>query len=73
MPDIMKKKKLKLSDLTVQSFVTEMNEGEKNTIAGGHHSNNPSCHSDVPACQNTVANVCVFIRTLIVDDHNICF
>lgn len=53
------KKQLKLKDLKVQSFVTALNDAEKATIAGGDNTNNPACNSNVPACQRTVANVCV--------------
>jgi hypothetical protein len=47
----MKNKKLKLSDLKVQSFVTALNENEKGTIAGGAgQSDNPACFSNNPIC-----------------------
>ena len=54
----MKKEKLKLANLKVQSFVTDMNEGEKQTIKGGNPFSNPAFCTEVAACQNTQAQVC---------------
>jgi hypothetical protein len=55
------KKKLKLNDLKVQSFVTALDSTEKATIAGGDNSNNPACNTLVDACQRTAAEVCPFL------------
>lgn len=94
----MEKKKLKLSQLKVQSFRTSLDNKEVETLKGGAgaptnysdcgtgaetiiccpgpgNSMNPVCQSQVAACQNTQADVCiVFIRTIIgPDGNNICF
>ena len=92
----MEKKRLKLSQLKVQSFRTSLDNKESETLKGGvgaptnysdcgtgvetiiccagpGNSMNVVCHSQVAACQNTDANVCVVeVRTLIVDGNNIC-
>jgi hypothetical protein len=52
------KKKLKLNDLKVQSFITAMDKSEKATLAGGDNSANPACLSAVPACQMSMAQIC---------------
>jgi len=49
------KKKLKINDLKVQSFVTAIDKAEGKTIAGGDNTNNPVCRTEVPACTRTVA------------------
>jgi len=49
------KKKLKINDLKVQSFVTAIDKAEGQTLAGGENTNNPPCLTIVPACANTVA------------------
>jgi hypothetical protein len=69
----MKKRKLKLSDLKITSFVTELNDQQKMTIAGGDQTNspqqctvvilkgatlNPACLSAVPACQTAAFELC---------------
>jgi hypothetical protein len=59
------KKKLKINDLKVQSFVTEMKNENFNTIVGGARSNNPHCpifletvHGQGCAGQTLVLQVC---------------
>jgi hypothetical protein len=52
----MKNKKLKLSDLKVQSFITALDNNEKQTIAGGDNTNNPVCNTEVAACIRTNAH-----------------
>ena len=55
----MKKQKLSLNSIKVQSFITALDKEEKQTVAGGGNTNNPVCLSQVPACQRTVPpNVC---------------
>lgn len=54
----MKKKNLKLNELKVQSFVTELKSFESKTIQGGGQSDNPACNSEVAACINTQAYLC---------------
>lgn len=53
------KKKLKLNDLKVQSFVTSLSNTEKATVAGGQNSVNPACNTEVNACQQTIAQLCI--------------
>jgi hypothetical protein len=52
-------KKLKLSDLKVQSFVTSLSNDQLNTLKGGDNTdtNNPACNSIGIACR-TVAHDC---------------
>lgn len=54
----MKKKNLKLNDLKVQSFVTELASPESKTLQGGNQSMNGPCNSEVAACVNTQAYFC---------------
>jgi hypothetical protein len=54
----MEKKKMKLSDLKVKSFVTELNNNESRTIQGGDQSLTPACNTEVAACVNTQAYFC---------------
>jgi hypothetical protein len=55
----MKRTKLKLETLKVQSFVTLIEGSNAETIKGGTGDTlNPACQTEVAACQNTVANVC---------------
>ena len=49
-------KKLKLNDLKVQSFITELEKDAANTVQGGNITNNPNCTFN-GAC-NTRANFC---------------
>jgi len=51
-------KKLKLHDLKVKSFITELRENEAKTIQGGDQSMNPACNSEAAACVNTKAYFC---------------
>lgn len=53
----MEKKKLKLSYLKVQSFVTRLNEADARTIQGGGFTDGPQCTIN-PACVNTHAHIC---------------
>jgi hypothetical protein len=52
------KKKLKLNDIKVKSFVTEMDKAETRTIQGGDQSLTPACNTEVAACINTNAYFC---------------
>lgn len=53
------KKKLKLTGLNVQSFVTALSDSEKQTVNGGGNTNNPVCNTLVAGCLNTHApNLC---------------
>jgi hypothetical protein len=57
------KKKLKLSDIKVSSFVTALNENDSKTIQGGAEPDTgntagPTCISNVAACVNTHAAFC---------------
>lgn len=54
----MKKEKLKLANLKVHSFVTGLNDSEKQTLKGGDAATNPAACTQVLACQNSVAFVC---------------
>ena len=54
----MKKKKLKLNELKVQSFVTGFGKDQIETLKGRGLSDNPVCLSAVDACQNSVAQMC---------------
>jgi hypothetical protein len=54
----MEKKRLKLSQLKVQSFVTKLENNESRTVQGGAQSDNPACNSEVAACINTQAYLC---------------
>ena len=54
----MEKKKLKLSELRVQSFVTKLDNTESGTVKGGGQSDNPACNSEVAACIKTQAYLC---------------
>jgi hypothetical protein len=58
----MEKKKLKLSDLKIQSFVTELGNSDSKTILGGDQTDNPQCNSEVPACQFTGTPACAGTR-----------
>ena len=49
----MKKKKLNLENLKVQSFVTSLKEENPNTVKGGTASVPAMCDTDNPACANT--------------------
>jgi hypothetical protein len=53
------KNKLKLSDLKVQSFVTELEKKETETVKGGVRTETPVCFSAVPACVNSNAPHCL--------------
>jgi hypothetical protein len=59
----MKKQKLSLNSIKVQSFVTELNQSEAQAVHGGTgNSANPVCMSQVPACQTaacSIVNVCI--------------
>ena len=63
----MKKKKLKLKELKVQSFLTDLKKEEKRTVMGGMTvgdicgSGAPVCGSDVPACNNTFPICTLFV------------
>jgi len=51
-------KKLRLNDLKVKSFVTELKSNEAKTVQGGSgNSLNPVCMSQVPACQTQACSV----------------
>jgi hypothetical protein len=52
------KKKMKLENLKIQSFVTSLSKEETVTIQGGDNSFNPVCLSGVPACVNTAVPIC---------------
>jgi len=55
----MEKKKLKINDIKVSSFVTALDSDDKATVAGGiGNTMNPTCLSLVPACVNSQANFC---------------
>jgi hypothetical protein len=58
------KKKLKLQDLKVQSFVTAHDNEQAATIKGGGNSDNPACLTGVPACRNTHAQICNPLYTI---------
>jgi hypothetical protein len=49
------KKKLNLTAIKVQSFVTELDKTEAQTVQGGQNTNNPVCNTEVAACNNTHA------------------
>lgn len=52
----MEKKKLNLSDLKVQSFVTSLNNSAQKTIQGGTGQTvNPACATLVAGCQSQAA------------------
>jgi len=51
-------KKLKLNNLKVQSFVTELSNTDAKTVQGGGNTDNPQCLSEVPACQFTGTPAC---------------
>jgi hypothetical protein len=51
------KKKLKINDLKVQSFITELGKDDSKTVQGGIITNNPNCTFN-GACANTRANFC---------------
>lgn len=50
----MEKKKLKLNELKVQSFVTDLSAKETLTLKGGDRTGNGNCHevSNGPECAN---------------------
>ncbi|MCW3104369.1 MAG: hypothetical protein JWO09_2809 [Bacteroidetes bacterium] len=52
------KKKLKLSNLKVQSFVTQLNIDDSKTVKGGDRSATPECATEVAACQFTGTPAC---------------
>jgi hypothetical protein len=54
----MEKKKLKIQDLKVQSFVTALDNHDKQTVMGGNQTNGAVCDTKVAGCQNTVAAIC---------------
>lgn len=56
----MEKKKLKINELKVTSFVTAFDKNEEKTLVGGVGGNtvNPTCLSQVNACGNTHAHFC---------------
>ena len=57
------KKKLSLTAIKVQSFVTELDKSEAQTVQGGTgNSFNPVCQSQVAACQTaacSIVNACI--------------
>jgi hypothetical protein len=54
------KKKLNITAIKVQSFVTELNNAEAQTVQGGTgNSFNPVCESQVAACQTAACSVVV--------------
>ena len=58
----MKKTKLKISELKIQSFVTSLKKEDENTLKGGDcpgHSDNPACLSGVTACQSAANWGCI--------------
>jgi hypothetical protein len=55
-------KKLKLSNLKVQSFVTELSANDAKTIQGGDRTLTPDCTSEVPSCQFTGNPACAGTR-----------
>jgi hypothetical protein len=68
----MKKKKLSLKGLEVRSFVTSLDSNEKATIAGGGNTDNPVCHSNVPACVRTIAEVCLIVPFTCGEPQSLC-
>lgn len=55
----MQKKKLKITDLKVNSFITALDKKDEGTVLGGvGNTMNPTCLSNVPACINTHAQFC---------------
>jgi hypothetical protein len=56
----MEKKKLLLSGIKVQSFVTALSDGDKKTVVAGANTDNPFCRTQVAACVTLAAvPVCV--------------
>ena len=58
----MKKKKLNLNDLKVESFVTSLDSEDRNTVKGGadhiEHTDIVDCHSIVYCSGNPMGTVC---------------